>query len=930
MALSAPATYEFGDAFQRHALAVLARIPGGVVRYRSALDPTFFGSATLRTIAETLFTHVDTNRALPQKPTLLEELHEHVADEDYKRVEKSVERMYAEDVSDAKAVLQRVIEFGRQQAYVNATLKAAEELERGNREVRKYFDAAGLVGEDLLDLGIDYRRNVKLRREYYLDPSAHEDRISTGLPHLDVLMGGGLCRKELGVVLAPPKKGKCVGPEARIWTTTAGYRPMREVVTMLPDVVGIGERSQQPEVSRVVAGTQDSPKMLMRLQLRSGRAVDDVAVTHPILTARGWVPAAEVVNGDYVVGPCELPLVGVCDDDELATAWLHGVMCGDGGLTDRNPLLHLHLTDDEDIVREVQFTFPGLMDGKPFKTSEFGVRFTLSRSYFDTLERWGGSRVLSPVKRIPSGVWTRGRRAVAAFLSGLFDTDGSAYFDGRRPVAEFCSASRGLMLDVLAALHVLGVYAPIRRKEIALNGDTFEAWVVMLRDGESVRRFHDECAPYGAHHRKWLFLETARPTRGQFAKRLPPVVWERLVAQLGGRTRWQTPNIAEVFRKLSLKGDPRKGSEYARRAIARRSRVRVDVARVIGEVLDDPWIKCAASGNFVFDEVVDVRETGESPTFDIQVEGSHSYVVDGVLTHNTTTLINIAYGAFTAAQAYNVAHYSLEMHQDKVARRYDDRLMSKRVEIRGTDPERYGRMLSQRVKTFVRGRLFVKSYPTRTATVSKIRSHLTLLAVRGFTPDLIVVDYADIMKPERRLGEMRHEQAGIYEDLRQLADEFNAAVWTGSQASRGALEKDTVTIEDFAEAFEKAAIVDAAIAFCQTHDERVDGRCRLYAAALRNAEDGRTIECEIDRNRARIRSIALFDVSGARILLQGEQHDANLETTSFVTKAKRQDEVQDLKRRSGIAKVKTEKRKDRPVVGVKKRRREERPSKTVQ
>lgn len=502
MALTAPATYEFGDDFQRHALAVLARIPGGIVRYRSALDPTFFGSATLRTIAEVLFAHVDEHKGLPQKATLLEALSDQVGDEDFKRVQKSVNRMYDADVSDGPAVLKRVIEFGRQQAYVNATLKAAEELERGNREVRKYFDAAGLVGEDLLDLGIDYRRNVKARREYYLDPSAHEDRISTGLPHLDVLMGGGLCRKELGVVLAPPKRGK------------------------------------------------------------------------------------------------------------------------------------------------------------------------------------------------------------------------------------------------------------------------------------------------------------------------------------------------------------------------------------------------------------------------------------------TTTLINIAYGAFTAPTAYNVAHYSLEMHQDKVARRYDDRLMGKHVDIRSAEPEKYGRILSKRVKTFVRGRLFVKHYPTRTASVSKIRSHLTLLSARGFTPDLIVVDYADIMKPERRLGEMRHEQAGIYEDLRQLADEFNAAVWTGSQASRGALEKETVTIEDFAEAFEKAAIVDAAIAFCQTNDERVESRCRLYAAALRNAEDGRTIECAIDRNRARLRSIALFDVSGARILLQGEQHDANLETTSFVAKAKRKEEATEMKKRAGI-KVRGEKRKDRPVVGVKKRRREPKPSKAV-
>ncbi len=78
----------------------------------------------------------------------------------------------------------------------------------------------------------------------------------------------------------------------------------------------------------------------------------------------------------------------------------------------------------------------------------------------------------------------------------------------------------------------------------------------------------------------------------------------------------------------------------------------------------------------------------------------------------------------------------------------------------------------------------------------------------------LLVDYADIMKPERRLGEMRHEQAGIYEDLRQMAGIFNVALWTASQAPRGALDKAVLDIGDFAEAYEKAAIMDAGVAFC--------------------------------------------------------------------------------------------------------------------
>jgi hypothetical protein len=208
--------YEFGEAFQRHSLAVLCRIPGGVLRYRSALDHTFYGSDVLRTISEVLYAHVDEHGKLPQQPTLTEEVREHASEEEFKSVSRTLDRLFKEDVSDAKAVLSKLIEFGRQQALINATLKAADKLDRGDRDLRPLFDEAALVGEDLLDIGVDYKGDVKSRLASYLDPSLQDaDKIRTGIPHLDSMLDGGLGRGELGVFLAPPKRGKSDGLQHR-------------------------------------------------------------------------------------------------------------------------------------------------------------------------------------------------------------------------------------------------------------------------------------------------------------------------------------------------------------------------------------------------------------------------------------------------------------------------------------------------------------------------------------------------------------------------------------------------------------------------------------------------------------------------------------------------------------------------------------------
>jgi hypothetical protein len=254
----------------------------------------------------------------------------------------------------------------------------------------------------------------------------------------------------------------------------------------------------------------------------------------------------------------------------------------------------------------------------------------------------------------------------------------------------------------------------------------------------------------------------------------------------------------------------------------------------------------------------------------------------------TTTLINLGFGCMSSVMGLNVVHYTCEMVDDKVSKRYDDRVAGDAVSYKKSDPEKYVGTLQRRIGRLIKGGLFVKGYPTRTATPGMIRNHLYLLVSEGFIPDLVIVDYADIMKPERRLGEMRHEQAGIYEDLRQIAGEFNVAVWTASQAPRGTLDKPVLDLGDFAEAFEKAAIVDAAIAFCQTADEKLEGKCRLALMGLRSAEDGRMVLCDINRKKCLLKTTGLIDSGHMPVLTpldSEEDTEAILKRTVTLHKA---------------------------------------------
>lgn len=225
----------------------------------------------------------------------------------------------------------------------------------------------------------------------------------------------------------------------------------------------------------------------------------------------------------------------------------------------------------------------------------------------------------------------------------------------------------------------------------------------------------------------------------------------------------------------------------------------------------------------------------------------------------STVLVNVGCGAACGLDGLNVVHYTLELKARSVLKMYDKRIVGrKNAALLEDDPRSFiQRVWKSHKRVVPHGEILVKGFQTRQATPSMIRSHLSMLKSIDFNPGLFIVDYADIMKAERRLGEFRHEQASIYEDLRAIAQEFNIPCWTGSQANRGSVDKDIVTIADLAEAFEKAAIADTLVAICRSSTEKAEQKGRLFLAAVREKEDGRIVHCTFDMRNCLVTGLSV-------------------------------------------------------------------------
>ena len=232
---------------------------------------------------------------------------------------------------------------------------------------------------------------------------------------------------------------------------------------------------------------------------------------------------------------------------------------------------------------------------------------------------------------------------------------------------------------------------------------------------------------------------------------------------------------------------------------------------------------------------------------DMQVSICHSYFANGILSHNSHWLV--AMGAHALKIGKNVVHYTFELTETSVGLRYDSNLCG----VSSSDvPDMKDEILKQ-YETMDLGRLIIKEYPTGAATVQTLRNHIEKLSLKGFVPNVIIIDYADIMRSSRTFDSLRHELKLVYEELRNLAMELNLPIWTASQSNREGSNAEVVGLENMSEAYGKAMVADVVMSLSRKPSEKADGSGRLFVAKNRAGKDGVLFPIHIDTSQSRIK-----------------------------------------------------------------------------
>jgi len=208
------------------------------------------------------------------------------------------------------------------------------------------------------------------------------------------------------------------------------------------------------------------------------------------------------------------------------------------------------------------------------------------------------------------------------------------------------------------------------------------------------------------------------------------------------------------------------------------------------------------------------------------------------------SLINLGFGAASIGSGKNVVHITHEMSVAQTAKRYAARTAFRFPNV-DDNLDDYSDELYKAAHRLITGKIRILGATdvkksAGSMSVVDVRSRLATLQNSGFNIDLIIDDYADLLKPSRRFKERRFELSDIYQSLRELGGEFGCPIWTASQSSRASHSKEIITMQDIAEDINKVSIADVIISLCQTKEEHDSNLCRLFTAKVRDNSSGVT------------------------------------------------------------------------------------------
>ena len=232
----------------------------------------------------------------------------------------------------------------------------------------------------------------------------------------------------------------------------------------------------------------------------------------------------------------------------------------------------------------------------------------------------------------------------------------------------------------------------------------------------------------------------------------------------------------------------------------------------------------------------------------------------------------IALGGFAIKMGYNVLHYTLELGEDYVGRRYDaffttipvNKILQSREKV-------------EEIVGSLKGELIIKEFPTGRATINTIEAHIAKVKSLGIEPDLVIIDYVDLLSSKRKSTDRKFEIDDIYTSTKGLARELNIPIWSVSQVNRAGSKDNVIEGDKAAGSYDKMMITDFAMSLSRKKEDKVNNTGRFHVMKNRYGMDGITYRLKADTSTGHFEITDEYDGDDEPVPTNNKQSFTNID-----------------------------------------------------
>lgn len=207
--------FNFDLNYQKKILAMMTRDPKFLFSYGlDLIKPSYFTNFYFQMICKNLVFFVAKFNYLPDKDSfhrfLSHSLNQtEITQDTIESILSLMDEIFYMEFEKIEDVVEYVLRFIQEQSLKQGLSKVVGILENGGN----LEDAISIIQESIsvgkpLSYGVFFNNNISSIQSRYSEEYAFENCISTGFPTLDTKMLGGMFRKFLYTIVAPPGRGK--------------------------------------------------------------------------------------------------------------------------------------------------------------------------------------------------------------------------------------------------------------------------------------------------------------------------------------------------------------------------------------------------------------------------------------------------------------------------------------------------------------------------------------------------------------------------------------------------------------------------------------------------------------------------------------------------------------------------------------------------